>query len=150
VAAALLGGMAIVGVGYLLLDDRTPGADLQGSLVATGGMGTSAARDHWTFRAQGIEASASLKRAGEGLRIELKLAATEPSEVIAGFDPAATSLVGQPAGVRLDSASGRIFIQSEAGTGVYVLDFSRAAPIELELRTGGQLLAQDTLSAVAP
>ncbi|MFZ2507177.1 MAG: hypothetical protein WAW79_01715 [Steroidobacteraceae bacterium] len=149
-AATLLGGMAIVGVGYLLVDDSTPGADLQGSVVAAGGTGSRAARDHWTVQAEGIEASASLRRAGEGLRLELKLSATKPSEVIVGFDPAATSLVGEPAGVRLDSASGQVVIRSEAGTRVFVLEFSRAAPIELQLRAGGQPLAQGTLTTVAP
>lgn len=150
VAAALLGGVAVVGMGYLLSDDRTPAAELQGSVVAAGGLGTGAPRDHWTFQAEGIEASASLWRAGEGLRLELKLSATRPSEIVAGFDPAATSLVGMPAGARLDSANGQIVIQSEAGTRSYLLDFSRVASIELQLRTGGQLLAQRTLSAVAP
>ena len=149
-AAALLGGMAIVGVGYLVMDERTPGADLQGSVVETGGEASGAPRDHWNVRADGIEASASLRRAGEGLRLELKLSATRPGEVIAGFDPAATSLVGAPAGVRLDSASGRVVIQSEAGAHIYALDFSRAAPIELQLHAGGQLLAQGTLSTVVP
>lgn len=150
VAAALLGGMAIVGIGYLLFDDRTPGADLQGSVVAAGGTGTSAPSDHWSVQAEGVEASASLRRVGEGLRLELNLSATRPSEVFAGFDPATTSLVGKPAGARLDSVSGQVVIQSEAGTQIYVLDFSRAAPIELQLRAGGQLLAQGTLSTVAP
>lgn len=150
VAAALLGGMAIVGIGYLLSDDRTPGANLQGSVVAAGGTGTSAARDHWTFQAEGVEASASLRRAGEGIRLELRLSATRPSEVIAGFDPATTSLVGKPAGVQLNPVSGQVVIRSEAGTRVFLLDFSRAAPIELQLRAGGQLLAQGTLSTVAP
>ena len=150
VAAALLGGMAVVGIGYLLSDDGMPAAELQGSVVAADGAGSSASRDHWTFQAEGIEASASLRRAGAGLRLELKLSATRPSEVIAGFDPAATFLVAAPAGVRLDSASGQAVIRSEAGTRIYLLDFSRAAPIELQLRTGGQLLAQRTLSAAAP
>jgi hypothetical protein len=150
VAAALLGGMAIVGVGYLMMDDRTPGADLQGSVVAAGGEASSAPRDHWNVQAEGIGASASLRRAGEGLRLELKLSATKPGEVIVGFDPAATSLVGEPAGLQLDSASGRVVIQSEAGTRIHVLDFSRTAPIEMQLRAGGQLLAQGTLSTVAP
>jgi hypothetical protein len=150
VAAALLGGMAVVGIAYLLMDDRTSGANLQGSVVPAGGTGIGTTPDHWSFQAEGIEASASLWRAGEGLRLELKLSATRPSEVIAGFDPAATSLVGEPAGVGLDSVNGQIVIQSEAGTRSFLLDFSRAAPIELQLRTGGQLLAQRTLSAVAP
>lgn len=150
VAAALLGGMAVVGIGYLLSDDRTPAAELQGSVVAAGGAGSSAPRDHWTFRAEGIEASASLRRAGEGLRLELKLSVTRPGEVIAGFDPATTSLVGKPAGTQLNPVSGQVVIRSEAGTRVFVLDFSRAAPIELQLHADGRLLAQGTLSTAAP
>ena len=150
VAAALLGGMAVVGMGYLLSDDRTPGAELQGSVVAAGERGTGAPRDQWTFQAEGVEASASLRREGEGLRLELKLSSTKPGEVIVGFDPAATSLVGEPAGVGLDSVNGQIVIESDAGTRSYLLDFSRVASIELQLRTGGQLLAQRTLSTVAP
>ena len=150
VAAAVLGGMAVVGIGYLLSDDRTPGAELQGSVVSAGGRGSGAALDHWTFQAEGIETSASLRREGEGLRLELKLSATRPSEIIAAFDPATTALVGKPAGTQPNPVSGQVVIRSEAGTRLFVLDFSRAAPIELQLRAGGQLLAQGTLSTVAP
>jgi hypothetical protein len=150
VAAAVLGGMAILGIGYVLFDDRAPGADLQGSVVAAGGTGTIASRDRWTFQAEGVEASALLRREGEGLRLELKLSATRPSEVVAAFDPATTSLVGKPAGTQLNSVRGQVIIRSEAGTRVFVLDFSRAAPIELQLRADGQLLAQGTLSTAAP
>jgi anti-sigma factor RsiW len=150
VAAAVLGGMAILGIGYVLFDDRAPGAGLQGSVVAAGGMGTIASRDRWTFQAEGIEASASLRREGEGLRLELKLSTAMACEAIAAFDPATTSLVGMPVGTLLNPVSGQVVIPLEAGTGVYVLDFSRAAPIELQLHADGRLLAQGTLSTVAP
>jgi hypothetical protein len=119
-------------------------------VVAAGGTGTIASRDRWTFQAEGVEASASLRQEGEGLRLELKLSAAMACEAIARFDPATTSLVGKPAGTQLNSASGQVVIRSEAGTRVFVLDFSRAAPIELQLHADGRLLAQGTLSTAAP
>lgn len=149
-AAAVLGGMAIVGIGYLLMDDRTPGPDLQGSVVPPGQTGAGAIRDQWSIQAEGVKASASLRRAGEGQRLELKLSATGPVEIIAGFDPAATSLVGEPSGVRLDPDGGRVVIEPAAGSWTYELQFSRAAPIELRLRAGEQLLAEATLTTGAP
>jgi anti-sigma factor RsiW len=149
-AAAVLGGLAIVGIGYLLLGDRTPGTDLQGSVVAAGGAGSRASRGQWSVQAEGIEASASLQRTGEGQRLELKLSATGPTEVILGFDPAATSLVGETAGAQLDAAGGRVVIEPAAGTWNYVLHFSRVAPIELRMRAGERLLAEETLTTGAP
>ncbi|MDH4260712.1 MAG: hypothetical protein OEW16_10500 [Gammaproteobacteria bacterium] len=150
VAAAILGGLLIVGIGYLLRDGSAPGADLQGSMAAAGGPGAIAPQDHWSIRAEGIEASASLRRIGEGLRLELNLSATIPCEVIAKFDPATTTFVGKPADAHLAAASGQVTVQSATGIQAYVLDFSRAAPIQLQLRSGGRLLGEGKLSVGAP
>ena len=149
-AAAILGGLMIVGISYFLRDGSAPGADLQGSMAAGGRQEAIAVRDHWSMRAESVEASASLRREGEGLRLELNLSATIPCEVIARFDPATTTLVGKPADARLIAASGLVTVQSATGRQVYVLDFSRAAPIQLQLRSGGRLLGEGKLSVSAP
>ena len=86
-AAAILGGLLIVGISYLLLDGNSSRTDLQGSLAA-------ASQDQLSIRAEGVEVSASLRRDGERLRLELDVSTTMPCEVIARIDPATTTFVG--------------------------------------------------------
>jgi anti-sigma factor RsiW len=150
VAAAVLGGLLIVGIGYFLRDGPVPGTELQGSLVAAGEPGAIAPQDRWSIRAEGVEVKAWLRRDGPGATLELELSAAVPCEVIARFDPAATSLVGDPGDLHLTAASGQVTIHSTTGSQAYELDFSRAAPVELQLRSGGRLLAEGRLSVTAP
>lgn len=141
-AAAILGGLLIVGLSYLLLDGNAPVRDLQGSLSA-------APQDQASMRAEGVEVGASLQRNGERLRLELTVSTTIPCEVIARIDAATTSFVGSPGDARLEAAIGQVTVRPDIGSQTVVLDFSGAAPIRLELRSEGRLLAEGRLSASA-
>jgi hypothetical protein len=153
VAAAILGGLLIVGIGYFLRDDSAPLTNLQGSVDAPGGPGTTGLvepQDQLSIRAESVEVNASLRRDGQGIRLELNLSAGMPCEVIARFDPATTALIGKPDDARVTAASGQVIVQSAAGSQVFVLEFSGAAPIELQLRSGGRLLGEGRLSVSSP
>jgi hypothetical protein len=149
IAAVILGGLLIVGLSYLLIDTDVPRSDLQGSLGAAVGPEPTrliAPQDHLTIRAEGAEVSASLQRIGQTLRLELNVSTISPCEVIARFDPATTTFVGSAGDTRMDSASGQAAVQLATGRQVFVLDFSGAAPIQLQLRSGGRLLGEGRLS----
>ena len=153
VAAVVLGGLLIAGLSYLLMDADVPRAALQGSVGAGVGpdtSGTIAPQDHLSMRAEGAEVNASLQSNGQGLRLELKLSTTFPSEVIARIDPATTAFVGEPGNAQLDPANGLATVQLATGSQVFVLDFSGAGPIQLQLRSGGRLLAEGRLSVSKP
>ena len=98
------------------------------------------------MRADSVEVNASLRRNGQALRLELNSSATIPCEVIARIDPAKTTFVGSPGDAQLTTAGGQVTVQLATGSQVVVLDFSGAAPIQLELRSGGQLLGEGSLS----
>lgn len=153
VAAVILGGLLIAGLSYLLMDADVPRTELQGSFGAGVGpdtSGTGAPQDYLSMRAEGAEVSATLQRNGQGLRLELTLSTTIPSEVIARIDPATTAFVGDPGDARLEPESGLATVQLAAGSQVFVLDFSGAGPIDLQLRSGGRLLAEGKLSVGKP
>jgi hypothetical protein len=153
VAAVVLGGLLIAGLSYLLMDADVPRTELQGSFGAGVGPDTSgsgAPQDYLSMRAEGAEVSATLHRNGQGLRLELNLSTTIPSEVIARIDPATTAFVGDPGDAELEPESGLATVQLAAGSQVFVLDFSGAGPIHLQLRSGGRLLAEGRLSVSKP
>lgn len=144
VAATVLGGSLLVGIGYLLRDVHAPATDLQGSLHA------AAPRDDWSIRAEGVEIDASLRRDGQTLGIELDVSAAIPCEVIAQFDPVKTAFVGSSGAVQPVAANGRVSVQLATGSRAFALEFAGAAPIRLQLRAGGRLLAEESLSAGDP
>jgi anti-sigma factor RsiW len=143
VAAAILGGLLIVGIAGLLLDDDSPRSSLQGSLGA-------APQDHLSLRAEGVEASALLLRDGERMRLELVVSTTFACEVIARIDPSTTTLLGNGDDARVTAAGDQVEARLSAGRQVVSLDFSGAAPIRLQLRSGDQLLAEGRLSVGSP
>lgn len=148
-AAAILGGLLIVGISYFLLDGNAPGTDLKGSLGAAGGADTTGpmtAQDYLSIRAEGVEVSATLRRNGQGLRLDLHSSTTTPCEIIAKIDPATTSFVGTPSNAHLTAASDQVMVRLPTGSQDFVLDFSGTAPIHLELRAGGRLLGEGSLS----
>lgn len=142
VAAAILGGLLIVGISYYLRDGNAPATDLQESLVVP--------QDHLSMRAEGVEVSASLRRDGQRLRLELNLSTTISCEVIVKTDPATTTLVGDPGDALLYTASDQVTVQLATGNQVFVLDFSGAAPIQLQLRSEARLLGEGRLSVSDP
>jgi len=143
-AAAVLGGLLIVGIGYLWRDGGAPATDLQGSLDS------GAPRDHWSVRSESVEIDASLSGNSQRQRLELDVSTAIPCEVIAHIDPAKTALVGNSGGARLTAANDQVSVRLPAGKRVFALEFSGAAPIRLQLRAGGRLLAEGSLSATDP
>ena len=107
-------------------------------------------QDHLSIRAEGVEVSASLRREGERLRLELNVSTTMPCEVIARIDPATTTFVGSADDAQLTVASDQVTVQLPTGSEVFVLEFSGAAPIQLQLRSGGRLLGEGRLSVSDP
>ena len=149
VAAAVLGGILIVGMTYLLRDADAPRTDLQGSLGAAGSpvtTGSIAPEDHLSMRANDFEINASLRRDGSRLRLELHTSTMIPCEIIARIDPARTTLVGTAGGAHMNTSSDQVSVQLAIGRQDLVLDFFGAAPIHLELRSQGQLLGEGRLS----
>jgi hypothetical protein len=61
-----------------------------------------------------------------------------------------TTLVGNPDDVQLTTAGGQVTVQLATGSQAFVLDFSGAAPIHLQLRAGGRLLQEGRLSVSGP
>ncbi len=139
VAAAIVGGLLIVGLSYLVREGNAPATDLQGSLIAR--------QDHWSIRAEGVELGASLQRNGASLKLELTSSATVAYEVIARIDPATTTFVGTTGDAHWTAASGQVSVQPAMGHQVVVLEFSGTAPIQLQLRSGGRLLGEGRLES---
>jgi hypothetical protein len=152
-AAAVLGGLLIVGLAYVLHDSDAPGSDLQGSLGRAGDparRGLIALQDQWSFRAEGVELDASLRRAGQLLRLELDVSSAMHCELIAKVDPSKASLVGGPGDANAMTASGHVTVEAAPGRRSFVLEFSGVAPIQLQLHAGGRLLGKGELSVSEP
>ena len=142
-AAAVVGGLLIVGFAYVLSDSRAPGSELQGSLRAGRGPeipGSFAEVSRASLRIDGIVVVGVLRRDGGTFRLELGSSAQMPAEVAVRFNPAMTSFAGGGSGASLASARGEIVVRWPAGRQRTVLDFSGAAPTELEVRAGGNVL----------
>lgn len=142
-AAVILGGLLIVGIADLLLDSDSRRPGLQGSLGA-------APQDRLSLRAEGVEASALLRRDGQMMKLELTVSSTFPCEVVARFDPATTRLIGNTGDARLTAAGDLVNARLAAGRQVLSLDFSGASPIRLQLRSEGRLLGEGTLAVSDP
>jgi hypothetical protein len=138
IAAVVLVGVLVVGISEILRDSQSPWPNLQGSM-------NPPPEDHLSLRAENVEVRASLTRVGSTLRLKLDSTATIPGEVIARIDPAMTTFVGNSGDARLTAGNGEVTIALATGTQSSVLEFSGAAPIRLELRSGGRLLDEGTL-----
>lgn len=148
-AAAIIGGLVVAGVGYNLLVFSRPGADLQGSMgaaIPSTAVAGSTSVDQALFQSDGIEASATLHRSGQGLRLDLELRGTVPYEVIASFDPVTTTYLGADGDADLAELGGAIIVQAGPGRVASSLEFSGTAPIVLQVRAGDRVLGEDELS----
>jgi anti-sigma factor RsiW len=148
-AAVVVAGLLVAGVSYLLLDAGAPGSDLQGSLGradSVESVGRIAAQDRLSLRAEGVEVDATLSRNGERLSLELDLTTNIPCEVVARIDPATTAFLGSRGDSEPNVANGQVVVQLESGRRVFALDFSGTAPIALQLRSAGRVLAEGRLS----
>lgn len=139
IAAVILAGVLVVGVSEILRDKNSPPSNLQGSMQP-------APEDHLTLQADNVEVRATLTRHGSTLRLELNSTAALRSEIIARIDPAMTTFVGNSSAAPLGVAKDRVTIPVAVGSQLDVLEFSGTAPIRLELRAGGRLLAEGKLS----
>lgn len=137
IAAVILGGLLVVGLSYLVRDGHAPASDLQGSVIAP--------QDRLSMRSGGVEVGASLERSGDSLRLELEVSTTVPCEVVARIDPATTTFTGKTGNAQLTAAIDAVTLQPALGNQAVVLEFSGAAPIQLELRSGGRLLGEGRL-----
>lgn len=143
VAAMIMGGLLVVGIAGILLDSDSPRPGLQGSLGA-------APQDRLSLRAEGVEASALLRRDGQKMKLELTVSTTIPCEVVARIDSATTTFVGDPGDARVTAAGDLVNARLAAGRQVLSLDFSGTSPIQLQLRSGGRLLGEGTLAVSGP
>jgi hypothetical protein len=141
IAAAIVGGLLIVGLSYLVREGDVPAKNLQGSLIAR--------QDELSIRADGVDVGASLERTGDRLSLALDVATSIPCEVVATIDPATTTFVGKSGDAQLAAAHDRVTIQPAMGRQAIVLEFAGAAPIQLQVRSGGRLLGEGRLSVAA-
>jgi hypothetical protein len=148
-AAVVVGGLLVAGISYQLLDAGAPGPDLQGSLGradSVESVGRIAAQDRLSLRAEGVEVDATLSRNGERLSLEIDLTTSIPCEVIARIDPATTAFLGSRGDSQPHVAGSQVAVRLESGRRVFALDFSGTAPIELQLKSAGRVLAEGRLS----
>jgi anti-sigma factor RsiW len=142
-AAGILGGLVVAGIGYGLLEDRLDASrGLQGSVTA--GMPDRPPVAGTSIRAGEAEVVAKLYRAGTGLRLELRSMSPVPVEVVASYD-AATMRPRHDGDGALSERAGELRLDLAAGGQSRSVDFSGAAPIRLELRLAGQPAATATL-----
>jgi hypothetical protein len=143
IAAAVAGGLLIVGLAYVMSDGHAPGTELQGSLQAGRGpevAGAEAQESRASVQAEGITVEALLRRDGDRLQLDLHSAASMPVEVAVMFNPSTTSFAGHAAGASLTTADGELVVRLPAGREYTTVDFNGAAPLQLELRAGGRVL----------
>jgi len=152
-AAAIVGGLVVAGIGYTLLDAGQPGTDLQGSLgaaiPATAGGQAATRADQASFQAAGIEARATLRRSGAGMRLDLELGGTIPYEVVATFDPGSGAYVGADGDAAITRGNGTVVIQAQPGGLVRTLEFTGHTPIGLQVRSRDRVLASQELTVGA-
>lgn len=151
-AAAIVGGLLVVGIGYRMLDTTLGGRDLQGSLEAAL---PSQAREAATrldgarFSGEGVEASATLHREDQGLSLALDLGGSTDYDVTARFDPKATvyrSDVDLPGVTFTDDT---VTVHVEPGQQSRTLTFTGTAPILVRVVSGGKLIGEQELSVGA-
>lgn len=128
-AAVFLGGLLIIGLSYVLLNTDVRQTELQGSMIAA-----TTAKDTLSLRAEGVELGASLDRQGDTLRLSLDVSTTLPYEIVA----------------HTGSADGPVVIEVSPGRNSLALAVTGDALIHLQLRSGGRVLAEGTLSPVHP
>ena len=153
IAAAVVSGLVIVGLAYVAIDGRAPGPELQGSLQAGRGPaipGSEAAESRASLQSEGVALDAVLRRDGDALRLELGSAAEMPVEVAVRFDPATTAFTGGAAGASLATATGEVVVRLPQGRQHASLEFSGAAPVQVELRSGGRVLGTAGFALNAP
>ena len=130
-AAAILGGLVVVGLGYRLVTHETDLGNLQGSISR------QAVMDAIVLKAGRSDVTARLVRGEAGSILEFELSGPEPVEIVGEYDPAAMA----PQRSALEgpgSAAGRFSIVLRPAETRRSIEFSGSGPIRLEVRAGGQ------------
>ena len=139
-AAAILAGLVVVGLGYRLVSHETDLGNLQGSLSR------HAAMDAIVLQAGRSDVTARLVRGEAGSILELELSGLEPVEVIGEYDPAAMT----PQHSALEgpgSTAGRFSIVLRPAEAHQSIEFTGSGPIRLEVRADGQRTDTTTLGS---
>ena len=146
-AAAVLGGLVVVGLGYRLVSTQEDLDGLQGS-IAAGAVATAPA-DEVVIAVGGGHVTARLFREGTRTRLTLESSGLEPIEVIGQYDPTVLAPAGAAA-AGPGSRAGQFGAVLQAADPSESLEFTGTGPIRLEIRAGGQRLDTVVLGADAP
>jgi len=136
-AAAILGGVVVVGLGYRMISTQENLDGLKGSIVA--GAVASAPADEVVLPVAGGDVTARLFREGDRTRLTLESSGLEPVEVIGQYDTALMTPQGSVAAMT-GSEPGRFSVILRAAYNSETLEFAGAGAVRLEVRAGGQRL----------
>ena len=136
-AAAVLGGVVVVGLGYRMISTQENLDGLKGSIVA--GTVAPAAADEVVLAVAGGDITARLFREGARTRLTLESSGLEPVEVIGQYDPASMAPQGD-ASASPGSEPGRFNVVLSAADNSESYEFAGSGAVRLEVRAGGQRL----------
>ena len=138
-AAAVVAGLVVVGLGYGLLSDRQDTTALQGSVAAS-------AAPVATLRAGEGEVLARLSPAPDGARLLLEPRGTATGEVALSYDPARIACRSADGGAALSSTgAGQWILALPGGAGRVTLECSGEGPVQIESRAAGERAGQATI-----
>lgn len=143
-AAAVVGGLLVLGLGYRLAQDEHRLETLQGSVTAL--MPSRAPLDEVVLHADGAEVSAKLFRDGDGSRLEISSSALRPVEIVLRYDAAAVQGQPGPEGTAAPASGERRFMLTPAQPGA-TAQIPGTGAIRLEARAAGQRLDTATLDS---
>lgn len=141
-AAAVVGGLLVLGLGYRMAQDEHRLETLQGSVTAL--MPSRAPLDEVVLYADGAEVSAKLFRDGDGSRLEIESAGLRPVEIVVQYVAAAAQSQAAPEGSSAPATGERRFMLTPAQPGA-TAEFPGTGTIRLEARAAGQRLDTATL-----
>jgi hypothetical protein len=128
-AAAVVAGLVVVGLGYGLLSEQRDTTDLQGSVA-------EAVRPAALLQAGEGEVIARLSPAPDGSRLTLETRGTATGEVVLDYDPARISCQSTDGSGALSSpANGQWVLSLPAGTPTVTLVCNGEGPVQLESRS---------------
>jgi hypothetical protein len=138
-AAAVVAGLVVVGLGYGLLSDRQDTAALQGSVA-------EAARPAAILQAGQGEVSARLAPSKDGMRLTLEASGGATGDVVLDYDPARIACRSTDGSAALSSpATGQWVLSLPASSQSVTLVCSGEGPVQLESRSSGDRLAEATI-----
>lgn len=136
-AAAILGGVVVVGLGYRMVSTQEDLEGLKGSIVAS--TTAPAPADEVVLPVAGGDVTARLFRDGDRTRLTLESSGLEPVEIIGQYDTARLAPQGSSAAVP-GSEPGRFSVILRAADNSESLEFAGSGAVRLEVRAGGQRL----------